>query len=149
MNVFGNAHHILQGKRGPVLTTTPDALVFDAVKIMGEHNVGALVVVEGGRVVGVLSERDYSRKIVLQGRSSRDTRVREVLSQPVITVTPDNSVNECMRLMTENRIRHLPVVENGKLVGIVSIGDLVNWTIRVQSDTINHLEGYITGQYPA
>lgn len=149
MEIFGTAHHILQGKPGPVWTIGPEAPVFDAVRLMGEHNVGALVVVEGGAVVGVVSERDYSRKIALLGRSSRATRVREILSEPVITVARDAAIGECMRLMTEHRVRHLPVVEDGCLLGIVSIGDLVNWIIRTQSDTISRLEGYITGRYPA
>jgi CBS domain-containing protein len=123
-------------------------MVFDAVRIMGEKDIGALVVVEKGEVLGVISERDYSRKIVLQGRTSRDTRVREVLSTPVIVVKPETPIEECMALMTEGRIRHLPVVTEGKLAGIISMGDLVRWIMRSQSEAIQHLQGYISGQYP-
>jgi len=105
-------------------------------------------VVEGGEVLGVISERDYSRKIVLQDRTSRDTRVHEVLSKPAIVVQPESSIAECMELMTTKRVRHLPVVEEGRLIGIISIGDLVSWIIRSQREAIQQLEGYISGQYP-
>jgi CBS domain-containing protein len=148
METIGSAHHILQAKGGPTWTTTPGALVLDALRLMGEKNIGALVVMDHGKVVGMVSERDYSRKIVLLGRTSRDTYVSEILSQPVITVGPDTPISECMRLMTEHRVRHLPVVDDDRLVGIISVGDVVNWVIHSQRETINHLEGYITGQYP-
>jgi CBS domain-containing protein len=148
MEIFGTVSDILRGKGAEVWTTTPDVWVFDAVRTMGEKNVGALVVVEDGVVAGVVSERDYTRKVVLRGRTSRDTKVGDILTRPAVTVQPSERIDECMRLMTERRIRHLPVVEEGKLVGLVSMGDLVNWIIHVQRETIQHLQSYITGSYP-
>jgi len=132
------------------VTTIPQATVYEAIGLMGEHNIGALVVVEDGRVVGVITERDYSRKVVLQGRTSRDTLVNEILSSPAITVAPEDSIETCMKLMTARRIRHLPVIENGVLTGLVSMGDLVNWVIQTQRHTILQLQGYISGagEYP-
>jgi CBS domain-containing protein len=115
---------------------------------MDEKNVGALVVVALGRVVGIVSERDYTRKVALKGKSSKETKVQEALTSPVITVTPEHSVAECMRLMTTHRIRHLPVLRGETLLGVVSIGDLVNWTISTQSQEIFQLKTFITGQYP-
>jgi CBS domain-containing protein len=115
---------------------------------MSKKNVGALPVVEGGKVVGMMSERDYTRKVALKGKSSKETKVREIMGTPVITVPPQQPVSDCLRLMTEHRVRHLPVLENEQLVGIVSIGDLVNWVISAQSATIDNLEGYISGRYP-
>ena len=130
-----------------VYTTTPTASVFDALKLMAEMNVGALLVMEGAGISGIITERDYARKVVLMSRSSKDTPVSDILSDKVICVSPDHTVEECMRLMTENRVRHLPVVQGDKILGIVSIGDLVNWTISAQHSTIHQLETYITG-YP-
>jgi CBS domain-containing protein len=127
---------------------TPEATVFEAIRLMAEKNVGALTVLDAGRLVGIISERDYTRKVVLKGKSSRDTPVREIMGAPVITVAPTHAVSDCLRLMTEHRIRHLPVLDDGQLVGIVSIGDLVNWVMSAQSATIDHLEGYISGRYP-
>ena len=115
---------------------------------MAEKNIGAVLVMEADRLVGILSERDYTRKVVLKGHSSRDTRVGEIMVAAPITVTPGHSVDECLHIMTEHRVRHLPVTEGGKVVGLVSIGDLVNWVISAQSATIDHLEGYISGKYP-
>jgi CBS domain-containing protein len=115
---------------------------------MDKENIGALPVVEGGKVVGMMSERDYTRKVALKGRSSKETKVREIMGTPVITVSPQQPVGDCLRLMTEHRVRHLPVLENEQLVGLVSIGDLVNWVISAQSATIDNLEGYISGRYP-
>jgi CBS domain-containing protein len=122
--------------------------VFDAIKMMAKKNVGALPVVERGKVVGMMSERDYTRKVALKGKSSKETKVREIMGTPVITVPPEQPVGDCLRLMTEHRVRHLPVLEKGQLIGIVSIGDLVNWVISAQSATIDNLEGYISGRYP-
>ena len=149
MEISGTISQILASKGAEVTTTTPEAVVFDALTVMGEKNIGALVVIEGDQVVGVFSERDYSRKVILQGKTSRSTCVREVLSQPVITITPTDSIEECMQRMTVNRIRHLPVVDGGKLVGVVSIGDVVNWIMQAQRHAIKQLTGYISGQYPA
>jgi CBS domain-containing protein len=150
METQGTVHDILQSKGGRIVTTIPQATVYEAIGLMGEHNIGALVVVEDGRVVGVITERDYSRKVVLQGRTSRDTLVNEILSSPAITVAPEDSIETCMKLMTARRIRHLPVIENGVLTGLVSMGDLVNWVIQTQRHTILQLQGYISGagEYP-
>lgn len=144
----GTIRDVLKHKGQQVWTIAPDATVFEAIEKLAEKNVGALLVMDGDRLVGIFSERDYTRKVALRGRSSKDTRVREILSDRVICVTPEHSVEDGLRLMTEHRIRHLPVVENQKVVGIVSIGDLVNWVINQQSATIRHLETYITGGYP-
>jgi CBS domain-containing protein len=122
--------------------------VFEAVRMMAEKNVGALLVIENARLLGVFSERDYTRKIILKGRTSRVTPIREVLSSPVVTISPQDTVENALRLMTEHRIRHLPVVENDRIFGIISIGDLVKWIISTQTATIDHLENYIAGTYP-
>lgn len=148
MEIHGTVRDILQQKGGDVWTTSPESTVYEAVGLMGEKNIGALVVVEGDEVVGVLSERDYSRKVVLQGRTSRDTRVGDILTRPAITVTFGDSIETCMQLMTCRRIRHLPVVEDGRLMGLVSMGDLVNWVMQSQRHTIQQLQGYISGDYP-
>jgi CBS domain-containing protein len=148
MDIPGIVQDIIQSKGGTLWTTTPQATVFEALKLMGEKNIGALVVMEGEAVAGVLSERDYSRKIVLQGRTSRDTLVGEIITRPAICVSPSNNIETCMQLMTGNRIRHLPVVDGDRLVGLVSMGDLVNWVIHSQRQTIEQLHGYISGSYP-
>jgi CBS domain-containing protein len=145
MKISGPVSAVVSSKVPELWTISPDALIFDAIKLMAEKNIGALVVMAGDRLVGVFTERDYTRKVALQGRSSRETRVREVLSPQVITVEPSQTVEEGMRLMTEKRVRHLPVVEKGKVLGIVSIGDLVNWTIFAQRATIAQMEQYIAG----
>jgi CBS domain-containing protein len=119
----------------------------DAIQLMADKNIGALLVTKGDNLIGIISERDYTRKVVLKGRASKDTPVRDILSGHVIHVSPDHSVDECLKLMTEHRVRHLPVLEGGKVIGVVSIGDLVNWIISAQSSTIQQLETYITG-YP-
>jgi CBS domain-containing protein len=138
---------ILNLKGTKVYSIAPEAMVFEAVKLMADKNVGALLVTEGEKLVGIISERDYTRKVVLKGRSSKDTAVRQILSGDVIHVTPTQTVEECMRLMTNHRIRHLPVLEGEQIVGIVSIGDLVNWIISAQTSTIEQLQTYIAG-YP-
>lgn len=143
----GTIREILAAKGSVVWTISPHATVYEAIQLMADKNVGALVVTEGDKLVGIISERDYTRKVILKGRSSRDTPVRDILSREVIYVTPEHSVDECLRLMTHHRVRHLPVLEGGRLVGIVSIGDLVNWVISAQSTTIHQLQTYITG-YP-
>ena len=138
--------HILKSKPdSTVYTIGPTASVFDVLKLMAEKSIGALVVTEGEQVVGIITERDYARKVILMARSSKDTPVRDIMTSPVMYVRPDHTSEECMVLMTENRLRHLPVVDSGKLVGLISIGDLVNWIISEQRETIRHLEAYITG----
>lgn len=141
-----NVSHILRSKPvDTVHTIAPSATMYDALKLMADKNIGALVVVEGSQILGILTERDYARKIALQGRSSKETRVSEVMSSPVMYVDPNRSTEECMVLMTETRLRHLPVLENGKLVGLVSIGDLVKDIISEQSFIIEELQRYIAG----
>jgi CBS domain-containing protein len=146
--IAGTIDDILQHKPGELWTISPEATVFDAIQLMAEKNIGALLVMSDHRLIGVVSERDYTRKVALKGKSSRDTQVREIISNPVISATPHHTVQDCMRLMTTNRVRHLPVLHGDEVVGIVSIGDLVNWIISAQSITITQLESYITGQYP-
>ncbi|MCO1624100.1 MAG: CBS domain-containing protein [Pseudomonas alloputida] len=129
-----------------VYTIGPDDSVLDALKLLAEKNVGALPVVEGGQVVGIVSERDYARKLVLKGRSSAATPVREIMSEPVVTVAPKQKLDFCMNLMTDRHLRHLPVVENGRLLGLLSIGDLVKETIAEQASLIKQMEQYIRGE---
>ena len=148
MELQGTVRDILQSKGGQVWTTSPQSSVYEAIRLMGEKNIGSLVVEEDGEVVGVLSERDYSRKVVLQGRTSRDTLVGEILSRPVVTIRRKDSIERCMQLMTEQRVRHLPVVDDNRLVGLISIGDLVRWAMESQKHTILQLQGYISGDYP-
>ena len=134
---------LLQHKGSTVWDISPEATVFDAIQVMAEKNIGALPVVSNGRLTGVFTERDYTRKIALAGKTSKQTFVREIVSPDLVTVTPNDSVEECMRLMTEHRIRHLPVMQNDELLGIISIGDLVNWIISSQDAAIEQMESYI------
>ena len=134
---------LLQGKSQGLCTIRSDARVIDALKLMAEKDIGALLVVDGEKLAGILSERDYARKVILHGKSSHDIQVREIMTERVICVQPANTVEECMALMTDNRIRHLPVMENGRLIGVLSIGDLVKETISEQQATIKQLESYI------
>jgi len=140
---------ILNNKDSHVWSVDPDETVYDAIALMADKRIGALLVVSERRLIGIITERDYARKVILHGRSSRDTQVRDIMTNSLITVTPDHTVDECMRLVTEHRIRHLPVLDNDKLVGLISIGDLVNSIIEAQAQTINHLHSYITGGYPS
>ena len=139
---------ILGTKGHAVYSISPDATVFNAISELARRNVGALVVLEGNDLVGMFSERDYTRNIALKGRASKYTLVSDVMSDDVITVGAQTTIAECMTLMTEHRVRHLPVVDRERLTGLVSIGDLVSYIINAQRDAIEHLEGYITGRYP-
>ena len=135
---------ILKNKTSEIFSVTPGSTVYEAIKVMGEKNIGALLVMEGDQLKGILSERDYARKIVLKDRRSRDTMVSEIMTEKVITVSPGDSVEHCMGTMTEKKIRHLPVTDNEKVVGMISIGDVVMAVIEMQQDTINHLQNYIS-----
>ena len=136
-------NYLLALKGKDVWTISPDAPVIDAVRLMAERGVGALPVVQGNELVGIVSERDYARKVILRGRSSAETPVRDIMSTPVETISPDQAVHNCMETMTEKRIRHLPVVDRGRLIGMISIGDLVKAVIEEQQQTIAQLERYI------
>jgi CBS domain-containing protein len=149
MQVSGRVSTILAKKKAStVWSIAPSAMVFDAIQLMDDKNVGALPVLHNGALVGIVSERDYTRKVILKGRSSKETPVSDIMSGQLLTVNPSQSITECMRIMTEKRVRHLPVLEGTKLVGILSMGDVVNWLISAQTATIDNLERYVTGDYP-
>lgn len=135
---------MLKTKGNAIWSIEPDATVYEAIELMAEKSVGALLVVSDRELLGIISERDYARKIVLQQRSSSHTLVREIMTSSVVTVTPDHTVEDCMKLTTEHRVRHLPVLSRGELVGVISIGDLVNAIITEQAETIGHLHAYIS-----
>lgn len=139
---------ILKQKGSRVWSVPGEATVFEAIQLMAARNIGALVVLHGTRLEGIFTERDYTRKVALLGRSSKDTAVSDIISHEICVAAPDSTIEECMRLMTTNRVRHLPVLNGDVLVGLVSIGDLVNWIIRVQSMEIDQLHNYLSGQYP-
>lgn len=138
---------VLETKGGKVWMIAPQATAYDALQLMADRDIGALLVVDGEEIVGVFSERDYARKVILKGRSSKVTSVCELMNSPVFYIEPDKTIEECMALMTAKRMRHLPVLEHGRLMGLISIGDVVNALITEQKITINDLENYITGGY--
>ena len=145
MEVAGSVGAILAHKGSAVWSIAPNSMVFDAIQLMADKNVGALPVVDNGQLVGIISERDYTRKVSLKGKSSKQTPVREIMTEEVVTVNAGDTISECMRVMTDSRIRHLPVMEGKKMIGLVSLGDLVKWVISAQTATIEALEKYITG----
>lgn len=149
MDVSGTIESILANKTHAIHSVTPDATVYDAIALMAEKNVGALLVMEDGKLVGIVSERDYSRKVMLKGKTSRNSYVREIMTTELTTAHPRETVEECLRFMTEKRIRHLPVVADGELRGVISIGDLVKKVISAQSATLAQLQDYIAGGYPS
>ncbi len=137
--------HLLDSKGREIISITRDASVFDAIKLMADRTVGSLLVLEGDELLGIVTERDYARKVIIKGRASESTRVDEIMTTDLVTATPEQSVNHCMTLMSENRIRHLPVLADGKVAGLISIGDLVQAIISDQQEAIEQLEQYISG----
>lgn len=141
---MGKVRLILKVKGHTVFSVEPSITVYSAIELMCEKNIGGLLIVEGGNLVGIFTERDYARKLILKGKSSKDTLISELMTTNIITVTPDTSIDECLKLMSGKRIRHLPVIEDNNLVGMLSIGDLVKYIIEEQKSIIEHLEHYIT-----
>lgn len=140
---------VLKRKGSETWSVTPEQTVYEAIQEMANKGVGALLVISESKLVGIISERDYARKVILRGQSSRTTLVREIMASPVIFVLPSESVSECMAIMTRNRIRHLPIVDNERILGVVSIGDIVKWIVSEQEKIIDHLQNYISTSYPA
>ncbi|MGA9475425.1 MAG: CBS domain-containing protein [Terriglobales bacterium] len=149
MKITDTIEALLRTKgHGRIFSVRPEQSVYEAIEKMALEGIGAVLVISENKLVGIMSERDYARKVILKGHSSKDTPVSAIMTTPVVFVTPKNTVDECMSIMTHRRFRHLPVVENDVPVGIVSIGDLVRWTISGQAQAIQELEGYISGRYP-
>jgi CBS domain-containing protein len=148
IKISGTVGSVLKRKGSEVWFVTPDQTVYEAIERMADKAVGALLVISDGKLVGIISERDYARKVILKGRSSRTTLVKEIMTSPVIFVTSGQAVDQCMDIMTRSRIRHLPIVENEKVLGVISIGDLVKWVVTEQEETIEHLQNYIASKYP-
>lgn len=142
---MGKVRNVLQSKNNSTISVSPDSTVFEALELMVEKNIGALLVMDQEEFVGIFTERDYARKVILKGKASKETPIREIMTEDPVTVTMDNTIEDCMHLMTNKFIRHLPVIENGKLIGIISIGDLVKYIIEEQRFIIENLEHYITG----
>jgi CBS domain-containing protein len=148
MEVAGTVNSILtQKKVAEVWSIGPETTVFDAIALMAEKNIGALPVLTRGKLVGIITERDYTRKVILKGKSSKDTEVKDIMTGALVLAAPDDSVADCMKTMTERRVRHLPVLQDGKLVGILSMGDVVRWVMEAQAATIDQLQNYVTGGY--
>ena len=148
IKMSGTVGSVLKRKGSEVWFVAPDQTVYEAIERMADKAVGALLVISDGKLVGIISERDYARKVILKGKSSRATLVREIMTSPMIFVTPNHAVDECMEIMTRKRIRHLPIMEDEKVLGVVSIGDLVKWVVSEQEETIGHLQNYISSNYP-
>lgn len=149
IKMSGTVDALLNRKGRAVWSVRPEQTVYEAIEMMAEKSVGALLVISDGKLAGIISERDYARKLILKGKSSKTAVVREIMTSPVIFVTPAQAVDECMEIMTGHRIRHLPVMENEKVLGVVSIGDLVKWIVSEQEETIEHLHNYISAKYPS
>jgi CBS domain-containing protein len=142
---MNKVRHLLQYKPAGVSVISPYAAVYEALELLAEKDIGALPVLQEGKLVGMFSERDYARRCILNGRHSKNTRVLELMSSPVVTIDPGATIDDCLKMMTVRKLRHLPVVEAGRLIGIVTIGDIVKWIITQQQMTIKDLEGFITG----
>ena len=144
---MGKVRNILQTKGNAVYSVDPDMMVYRAIELMCEKNIGGLLIVENGKLVGIFTERDYARKLILKGKSSKDTPIKDLMTSNLVTVSPDTYIDDCMRVMTGRKIRHLPVLDNGNLVGLISIGDVVHYVIEEQKSIIEHLEHYVTGHH--